>query len=54
VTQDDATQEEVAQEEAEVREAPSEDALPAAAIVDQRGAEPPRRGWWSRFVRKDE
>jgi hypothetical protein len=28
--------------------------LPAAAVVDQRGAEPPRRGWWSRFVRKDE
>ncbi|MGH6903995.1 MAG: hypothetical protein ACREIR_14775 [Geminicoccaceae bacterium] len=37
-----------------VLEAPSEETMPAAAVVDQGRSEPPRRGWWSRFVRKDE
>ncbi|MGH6896490.1 MAG: hypothetical protein ACREJ5_08070, partial [Geminicoccaceae bacterium] len=35
-------------------DAPSEAAVRAAAVVDQDSSEPPRRGWWSRFVRKDE
>jgi hypothetical protein len=34
--------------------APDEAALAAVAMVDRRDAGPPRRGWWSRFVRKDE
>jgi hypothetical protein len=33
---------------------PDEAALAAVALVDRRDAGPPRRGWWSRFVRKDE
>jgi hypothetical protein len=33
---------------------PDEAALAAAALADRRDAGPPRRGWWSRFVRKDE
>ncbi|HEX6113469.1 MAG TPA: Rne/Rng family ribonuclease [Geminicoccaceae bacterium] len=33
---------------------PNEPELPAAAVVDRGDAGPPRRGWWSRFVRKDE
>ena len=40
----------------EVERAPMEIApqeVPPAAMVG-RGAEPPRRGWWSRFVRKDD
>jgi ribonuclease E len=36
----------------EVR-APNEPEL-AAAMVEPRDSGPPRRGWWSRFVRKDE
>jgi hypothetical protein len=28
--------------------------LPAAALVDQERPAAPRRGWWSRFVHKDE
>jgi hypothetical protein len=34
--------------------APDEPALAAAAVADRRDTGPPRRGWWSRFVRKDE
>jgi ribonuclease E len=46
---------EVAEEQAGVvLEAPAEQTIPAAAVVDQGSSEPPRRGWWSRFVRKDE
>jgi ribonuclease E len=41
--------------EVEQREeqAPNEPEL-AAAVVERRDSGPPRRGWWSRFVRKDE
>jgi hypothetical protein len=28
--------------------------VPAAALVDQGSSDPPRRGWWSRFVRKED
>jgi ribonuclease E len=28
--------------------------VPPAAMVDRGAGEPPRRGWWSRFVRKDD
>jgi hypothetical protein len=31
-----------------------DEAIPTAAVVDRSSSEPPRRGWWSRFVRKDE
>jgi hypothetical protein len=41
---------EVEQDEAP---APNEPEL-AAAMVERRDSGPPRRGWWSRFVRKDE
>jgi ribonuclease E len=41
-------------EPTEVVDVASEDAVPAAAVVDRGASEPPRRGWWSRFVRKDE
>ena len=34
--------------------APVEPAMAATAMADRRDAGPPRRGWWSRFVRKDE
>jgi ribonuclease E len=37
--------------EAEERE---EGHVPAAAVVGRDPDEPPRRGWWSRFVRKDD
>ena len=33
---------------------PDEPAMAATAMADRRDAGPPRRGWWSRFVRKDE
>ena len=33
---------------------PSEPEMPTAAVVARSEAGPPRRGWWSRFVRKDE
>ena len=33
---------------------PNEPEMPAAAVVPRGDAGPPRRGWWSRFVRKDE
>jgi ribonuclease E len=33
---------------------PNEPELAAAAMVERRDSGPPRRGWWSRFVRKDE
>ena len=42
---------EVEQEEAP---APNEPELAPAAMVEQRDSGPPRRGWWSRFVRKNE
>jgi ribonuclease E len=32
----------------------AEAAVPAAAVVDQERPATPRRGWWSRFVHKDE
>jgi hypothetical protein len=32
----------------------NEPEMPQAAVVDRGDAGPPRRGWWSRFVRKDE
>jgi ribonuclease E len=38
----------------EPEEAPNEPELAAAALVERRDSGPPRRGWWSRFVRKDE
>jgi ribonuclease E len=38
----------------EPEEAPNEPDLAAAALVERRDSGPPRRGWWSRFVRKDE
>ena len=41
----------VEQEEAP---APNEPELAAAAMAERRDSGPPRRGWWSRFVRKDE
>ncbi|HZA66044.1 MAG TPA: Rne/Rng family ribonuclease [Geminicoccaceae bacterium] len=41
-------------ETADVVEAVPEGDVPAAAVVDRGSSEPPRRGWWSRFVRKDE
>jgi hypothetical protein len=47
----EADSREVEQEEAP---APNEPELAAAAMVEQRDSGPPRRGWWSRFVRKDE
>jgi ribonuclease E len=31
-----------------------EDEVPSAAVVDSDPEEAPRRGWWSRFVRKDD
>jgi hypothetical protein len=34
--------------------APDEPAFAATVMADRRDAGPPRRGWWSRFVRKDE
>jgi hypothetical protein len=40
--------------EREERRAPNEPELAAAAMAERRDAGPPRRGWWSRFVRKDE
>jgi hypothetical protein len=33
---------------------PNEPEMPAAAVVARGDAGPPRRGWWSRFVRKEE
>jgi hypothetical protein len=40
-------------EDAEAEE--SEDgAVPPASMVDRDAGEPPRRGWWSRFVRKED
>jgi ribonuclease E len=40
--------------EAEEGEAQGDAGLPPAAVVDREAEETPRRGWWSRFVRKDE
>jgi ribonuclease E len=45
---------EAADEDAEVADEAPEPELPDAAVVDQEGGGSPRRGWWSRFVRKDE
>jgi hypothetical protein len=42
---------EVEQDEAP---APNEPELAAAALAERRDSGPLRRGWWSRFVRKDE
>ena len=33
---------------------PNEPEMPAAVVVARDDAGPPRRGWWSRFVRRDE
>jgi hypothetical protein len=33
---------------------PNEPEMPTAAVVAESHAGPPRRGWWSRFVRKDD
>jgi ribonuclease E len=46
-------QEEAPEVEHEEVRAPNEPEL-AAAMVESRVSGPPRRGWWSRFVRKDE
>jgi ribonuclease E len=40
--------------EPDAEPAPDEPEMAAASMVDRRDAGPPRRGWWSRFVRKDE
>jgi ribonuclease E len=40
--------------EREAEPAPNEPEMAAAPMVERRDAGPPRRGWWSRFVRKDE
>jgi ribonuclease E len=45
--------EEAPEAEHEEAPAPNEPEL-AAAMVEPRGSGPARRGWWSRFVRKDE
>ncbi|HEX5776420.1 MAG TPA: hypothetical protein VFX95_07045 [Caulobacteraceae bacterium] len=41
-------------EEPEEAEEAEEAAVPPAAMVDRGAEEAPRRGWWSRFVRKDD
>jgi hypothetical protein len=41
-------------ERAHERREPTEANVPAAAVVDLERPAAPRRGWWNRFVRKDE
>jgi hypothetical protein len=45
---------ELAEAEPEVAEEAPPMAIPPAAVVDEESPDNPRRGWWSRFVRKQD